>query len=325
MNINKIICIVTCTWLGFTCVIFTWNFKNLKQDNLNLAFETSRAFFQQIILDRAWNSSHDGIYVPITSTTKPNPYLDDPLKVIETKQGLRLTKINPAFMTRQIAEIARQYNGVQFHLTSLKPIRPQNKPYKWEKNWLKSFEKGAKEHGNFFHKEKEVQFRYMAPVLTKKSCLKCHIKQGYKEGDVRGGLSITLPFFQKPDYPTLIIVYSLGGIAGAIVIISSGLLLKRNRKALENVNKSLKEEILYRKKVETKQEILINELQTALNEIKTLRGILPICSHCKQIRDDKGYWSKVETYITKRTEILFSHGICPSCMEKHYSDITKTK
>jgi methyl-accepting chemotaxis protein len=78
------------------------------------------------------------------------------------------------------------------------------------------------------------------------------------------------------------------------------------------------EEINERKKAEVEREKVINELQQALAEIKTLRGIVPICSFCKQIRDDKGYWNQVESYIREHTEAEFSHGICPKCMAKHY-------
>jgi peptidoglycan hydrolase CwlO-like protein len=61
-------------------------------------------------------------------------------------------------------------------------------------------------------------------------------------------------------------------------------------------------------------------LQKTLNEIKTLRGIVPICAHCKNIRDDKGFWSQVEVYIRNHSEADFSHGICPSCLTKHFPD-----
>lgn len=63
-----------------------------------------------------------------------------------------------------------------------------------------------------------------------------------------------------------------------------------------------------------------NKLQKALDEIKILRGIIPICSHCKQIRDDKGSWKQMEEYIHSRSEAVFSHSICPNCVKKHYPD-----
>ena len=65
------------------------------------------------------------------------------------------------------------------------------------------------------------------------------------------------------------------------------------------------------------------ELEKAMEEIKTLKGIIPICSHCKQIRDDKGFWNKVEEYIEHHSDAKFSHGVCPDCRTKHYSEYIK--
>jgi len=62
----------------------------------------------------------------------------------------------------------------------------------------------------------------------------------------------------------------------------------------------------------------VQELQQAFDEIKTLQGILPICSYCKKIRDDKGYWNQVEAYVSQHSGAQFSHGICPECVEKYY-------
>ncbi len=64
-----------------------------------------------------------------------------------------------------------------------------------------------------------------------------------------------------------------------------------------------------------------HELQQALAEVKKLSGFLPICSHCKKIRDDKGYWQQVEQYISEHSEALFSHSICDDCAEEHYGDL----
>jgi GAF domain-containing protein len=75
-------------------------------------------------------------------------------------------------------------------------------------------------------------------------------------------------------------------------------------------------EITHRKQVEEALEKERSRLQKALDEVKTLRGIIPICASCKQIRDDKGYWRQVERYISDHTDAEFSHGICPECMTK---------
>jgi HAMP domain-containing protein len=74
-------------------------------------------------------------------------------------------------------------------------------------------------------------------------------------------------------------------------------------------------------KAEAEKEKLIKELQQALSEVRTLTGLLPICSHCKKIRDDKGYWNSIESYIHEHSEAEFSHSICRECAEKLYPDM----
>lgn len=71
---------------------------------------------------------------------------------------------------------------------------------------------------------------------------------------------------------------------------------------------------------EDQQNVLISELEKALAEIRTLRGLIPICGSCKKIRDDEGYWDHVEVYVSKRTDAVFSHGICPECAERLYPE-----
>jgi PAS domain S-box-containing protein len=80
-----------------------------------------------------------------------------------------------------------------------------------------------------------------------------------------------------------------------------------------------------RKLIEKEREEMIVELQTAIEQIKTLKGIVPICAHCKKIRDDKGYWEQVESYVSKHSDAQFSHSICPDCRNEHYPQFAKEK
>jgi hypothetical protein len=66
---------------------------------------------------------------------------------------------------------------------------------------------------------------------------------------------------------------------------------------------------------------LILELQEAFAKVKTLSGLLPICASCKKIRDDSGYWNRIESYIGKHADVQFSHGICPDCAKKLYPEL----
>jgi len=79
-------------------------------------------------------------------------------------------------------------------------------------------------------------------------------------------------------------------------------------------------DISERKRAEQEREKLIAELQDALNEIKTLRSILPLCSYCKKIKNDEGLWEQVDVYIERHLQADISHGVCPECIKKHYPE-----
>lgn len=168
-----------------------------------------------------------------------------------------------------------------------------------------------------------LTYRYMAPLITEENCLKCHARYGYQLGDIRGGISVVLPFFQKETYQTLIVGYGTAAVVGLLIILVSGFLLERKTIELVKSNEFLGAEVEMRKEAQEEQEVLIGNLQTAMAEIRSLQGILPICSYCKKIRDDQGSWNQLESYIRKHSEVEFSHGICPDCKVKYYSDILK--
>ncbi|MCK5682227.1 DUF3365 domain-containing protein, partial [bacterium] len=150
-----------------------------------------RAFFQQAVLTRSWNAGHGGVFVPVTEKTQPNTYLSPETRTLFSDKGVEYTKINPAFMTRQISELSQKVDGINFHITSLNPLRPENHAALWEIEALENFARGLKEFSAY--SENGFQFRYMAPLITAKSCLKCHAEQGYEVGDIRGGISVSIP------------------------------------------------------------------------------------------------------------------------------------
>ena len=86
---------------------------------------------------------------------------------------------------------------------------------------------------------------------------------------------------------------------------------------------AVKEDITARKQTEAERDMLIHDLQDALANVKSLSGLLPICASCKKIRDDKGYWSQVESYIQKHSDATFTHGMCPDCIKKWYPDLVE--
>ncbi|MBI5885469.1 MAG: hypothetical protein HZB85_02670 [Deltaproteobacteria bacterium] len=81
--------------------------------------------------------------------------------------------------------------------------------------------------------------------------------------------------------------------------------------------------ILRRRKAEKDKERLIGELQEAITRIETLNGLLPICAYCKKVRDDQGYWNRIETYISKHSRAEFTHSICPECGKKAVDEFNR--
>jgi len=165
--------------------------EQIRQQTTAVAIEGARNMFRMVLLTRNWNASHGGIYVPVTERTQPNPYLDVPHRDVTTTDGMELTMVNPAYMTRLIAEMAESASGAVFRLTSQRPIRPENKPDHWEHRALEAFEQGLKEFSGIEASPEGDMLRYMAPLKVQESCLQCHRKQGYKVGDIRGGISVS--------------------------------------------------------------------------------------------------------------------------------------
>ncbi len=102
-----------------------------------------------------------------------------------TRSGLRLTLMSPAHMMRQANELGSKRDGISVHLTSLKPICPKNAPDAWEAQSLKAFEQGVAETSTIDKTDQNTYMRFMRPLRVEKSCLRCHINQGYMVGDVR--------------------------------------------------------------------------------------------------------------------------------------------
>ncbi len=142
------------------------------------------------------------------------------------------------------------------------------------------------------------------------------------------------------SYLGLSLLWPTGQIFGTICVLDnrenpySNLyrkLLKKFRNSiqinLENIynQELLREEIAERKRTEEDRDRLIDELKKALSEVKKLSGLMPICSNCKKIRDDEGYWKQIEQYISERSEAEFTHGICPDCAAALYPERSKEK
>ena len=162
-----------------------------------LALHEARISIKKDLAVRSWVSSHGGVYVPITKRTPPNPYLKNlPDRDIETTKGLKLTLMNPAYTLSQIMRDYKQNYGIQGHITSKKLLNPKNKSDAWEQKGLDIIDKTRKP----FYEKTEINnknfVRYLDPLVTQQSCLKCHAFQGYKVGDIRGAVSVSIPMIE---------------------------------------------------------------------------------------------------------------------------------
>ncbi|MFA5825611.1 MAG: DUF3365 domain-containing protein [Gallionellaceae bacterium] len=170
-----------------------WDVHVAKEHAEELARQEVRVRFNKDMAFRSWVTSHGGVYVAVDKHTQPNPYLDVPERDIETLSGKKLTLMNPAYVMRQVmGDFSGQY-GVPGHLTSLKLLNPVNAPDDWERAALLRFERGEREIAEFTEIDGQPYLRQMGAFMVEQGCMKCHAKQGYKVGDVRGGISISVP------------------------------------------------------------------------------------------------------------------------------------
>ena len=150
----------------------------------------AQTLVRAIVLTRKWNSDYGGVYVEKKPGVESNPYLENP--DITARDGRVYTLRNPALMTREISALAEKDGLFRFHITSLQPLNPQNKPDAFEEDALRQFERGTvQEVSRTEEINSRTYFRYMAPLYVERSCLSCHKKEHYAVGDIRGGISIT--------------------------------------------------------------------------------------------------------------------------------------
>lgn len=184
---------------------------------------TGRVFFEEIVITRKWLARHQGIFVTMKPGDHVNPYLKTipGLKtIIHDPGGDTYMLKNPALVTREISFIADREGTFKFHLTSLKPINPENRPDLFEKKSLEAFATGEHERYAFETGSAGKVFRYMAPLITEESCLKCHAHQGYSVGDIRGGISVTIQAQSMMEKMQVNKFYLTLSVLGVVVIIT---------------------------------------------------------------------------------------------------------
>ncbi len=196
LRICRYTLLVAGVWTATLVGLAAWNISEQKKSSMALAGAQTDAVAGRDRFYRQWNADLGGVYAAVTEQTPPNPYLATiPERDISTPSGRKLTLMNPAYMTRLVNELATQHGQPPGHLTSLNPRRPENGPDAWEAGALRSLneDRTLKRIVAVDDTGDKPRMRTMLPFPVEQSCLKCHADQGYKIGDLRGGIAVSVP------------------------------------------------------------------------------------------------------------------------------------
>ncbi|MEK7234078.1 MAG: ATP-binding protein [Elusimicrobiota bacterium] len=190
-------------------------------------YREALALFDLIVLTRSWNARYGGVFVEKGPGVLSNPYLAHP--DLHGATGKVYTMRSPAEMTREISELALANKGFSFHITSLHLLNRANRADAWETDALKSFQSGVRERTGVTTVDDVPFYRLMRPLYVERSCLTCHTTEGYRVGDVRGGISVSLPASPTQDAITMNTVSMLfltGVLVVAFIVVMYGFVLR---------------------------------------------------------------------------------------------------
>lgn len=226
-------------WCVLMLVLYSQAVRAKNTHNTELALIQTRTLYSHIVETRAWNARHGGVYVQESGFGQPNVWIPENIRTVKTVDNRTLVLMNPAYMTRQIADLAAS-QGSSFRITSKEPLRPENAADEWEKAALTLCLQGMPEVFALEDSNQGPRYRYMAPLRTEQSCLTCH--NNNKLDDVRGGISVTLdaqPFLTNTSdhNRSLGFAYALLGLTGMLGIGGTTFGLSYRRVLAEEANR----------------------------------------------------------------------------------------
>ncbi len=281
------------------------NLTSAGREHEDLARAEANAIFTYALAARHWNAEQGGVYAPVSPWLAPNPHLDDPLRDVVTTDGQHLTKVNPAYMTRLIGRELGD-GSVQVTLTSLRPLRPENEPDDWERSALEAFARGATEVAAVVPGDDGPLMRYMKPLPVEESCLACHAAQGYRLGEIRGGLGVSVDYRPHAAAHRRQVARIVGGHL-LLIAVALAFFLVVGRRLLAG----------------------IRAREEALGRVRRLEGLLPLCASCKRVRIEGGdpwvqeSWEPLEGYLERTSEQSITHGMCPACAKEYFGELRR--
>jgi len=236
--------------ISLSVIFVVHRLEDAKQTQIELAKQkvvnNAVAHFFDLVNMRQWNAMTHGVYIkPQDDSIKPNPYLKD--NTLMSSKNEVLIKVNPAWMTRQISEIANKNGDHFFKITSLNPLNPNNKADKFETEALQFFEKNKQQKYYYQFNDAFSQLDFIGALITTKACLGCHAKQGYKIGDIRGGIRVSSPnqdlkqeidwLQNKANENNAMII--LSALVIMLLLLRTNHLIFAHQKKVEKLNKQL--------------------------------------------------------------------------------------
>ncbi len=250
-------------WLLAISLSLYWNLYNQNIVTEESARIEARTAFFKIKIFRDWMTQKEMVYAKVSGSTPPNPYLRIPEKNVRIN-GKEFTMVNPAYMTRQVQELQQNEEGVLGHITSLDPINPGNRPDPWEKNSLEIFRDRKK--GSTTEEISDLQLlndkyymRLIKPLITDKSCQRCHNPKVYKIGSLRGGISVSIPMAKRYTVARsqLKVLITAHGIILILGLVGIGSWYFYGRRRITERNKNLKELHIRNTAIETSSTAII--------------------------------------------------------------------
>lgn len=233
--------LITLLWGLLLLTLFRWTAQREDEYTTGLARIQTATLFSSIVDTRDWNANNGGVWVREHPGCPANPWLpEEEERTLRAEGGTTLVKVNPAYMTRQIAESFTS-TLASFRISSLSPKRPENRADQWETGALLSFEKDRHELFDLVSDKEGMRYRYMAALPAKESCIQCH--QDKKVGDVLGGISVSIsaePLFAAATERkrTTGLAFGIIGIIGMVGIGGATFQINRKKELAEAANRT---------------------------------------------------------------------------------------